>query len=1222
MTPEIPTFEFGTIADALATEGYWSRRTVYLNDSAKPIWYGSQDVDAIASTLKSAASSAFDEYCANFARLIVSHVERPDFNRYVGSVLKSYGLRSSPLSAWALQHAPPIKRHHPDFKAAVLSLLSAAGGQIETAVKVIVSVYVAAGGQDQIHRILNREFSARMDSPSAMIRVDWPGLFSTYGLFPAVSLLIELSRISHEEAHKGDTVYFIEHAGHLGRATPVTNTVFEVTGGTAYPNYINLLGLRTAAGWALLTLLRHGHVLFPLRWKNVHISAKVYGAAWWPELGAYMPDHISQARRLFHRMICTATARSPADFSVDFCRKFSPASTGMCGSMEKGFAVAIQRFRADHPDLAPFPLGEINNRRTLLLKEEDEYAGSPEKLRADGFLDWAMAVETFYRLAPSSRDGKRNAVRPLLDWALGRGYRSPWEIQTRNLLNPLDPTDQSTFHAFLLNCPLTVKRDGWGSAARFYKVVYNALKPLPEYDKLVQTNPFHGLARPFRDVPPKTPIGKTFRRLLPEHLLRAMLDTLLDCDENGVPQYTWAKKRFPDLAERFNHVTKQYEVVWHPARARCMAILLMIPLRGKQARWLDHGLMDEKKWDVATDTWTENTHPLRNFRYANGQTHAQSYGRPSGVLQPIESLLATNESHIGLFISTNKTSLWHAERRAGYSIPWPDGKELRTSVDIRVKEQGFRLGLVYQIIRDQIRWMETYDPNPVPVHFGDDAEDFDPETAALLPVFCPIFRDLMSPASRRGIPVHVPVSKMKIDALFHALAAETEDRLVASGHPTETIGLTIMVRNQDTMIRLGRAEMLRRCAYDIHSLRVAGITHLLELGVPAHIVSEFIAGHMALVMTLHYAKFQPLKLRQEILDAFSETKAIEEFEARLADRSTLSATLVCNEHFSAEDRPSLDDVFAIHGTWRYVNGGVCPGASCSEGGIQIVSAGKAEKKEIVPVHGGPESCGNCRFFLTSPAFLVPQMLNANSIMLQLRELGRHRKRLWDERAALELEIFEGTRQAGTSVELATINAELERIERKLEPMVLEWYNRYEMFRRSCDLVDASRRPGNHAEDERALTLYGSSDAVEYAARLDPQGSEYLLVKEIVSQAELIGGRRVVSELAEHKLREFIDQILIQERVADLLLTIPDETRRRRAALMLANALEVLAGGQQAISEAATAGKPLRLDRDANQALQRLAANLKRGSVTEADLDELRAEALRVVPQMTTCSMKA
>lgn len=34
------------------------------------------------------------------------------------------------------------------------------------------------------------------------------------------------------------------------------------------------------------------------------------------------------------------------------------------------------------------------------------------------------------------------------------------------------------------------------------------------------------------------------------------------------------------------------------------------------------------------------------------------------------------------------------------------------------------------------------------------------------------------------------------------------------------------------------------------------------------------------------------------------------------------------------------------------------------------------------------------------------------------------------------------------VELTTIQSELEHVDRKIEPLVLEWYNRYEMFRQS------------------------------------------------------------------------------------------------------------------------------------------------------------------------------
>lgn len=1206
MTRKIEVMEFGTEADAFKAEAYWSKRIVMVNDTARPIWYGTTETNTFSRLLEEAAIAAFEDYCLGFGALVLSNVNRPDFNRYLTLALKSYGLRTAPISTWAMQVAKPIRGRYPDYQVAIKSILTDVQGDMNAASHLIAAVFCNAGNCNGYYSILSREFSFRIDSPSAMMRIDWRNLFASLSFHEALTVLVELSQVTEQTSNRIEHV--LKAAGHFGAIVPVTNPVFVVAGATRHVSYINLIGIRAAAKWALLTMIKCGCLLMPLRWNSLHQSELVYGANWWPHLGEHMPFSVTPARRLFSRLICTSTVESPADFSVDLCRRYSPAATGMSGSMEKGFAVAVQRFLNVNPELPEFPLGEINSRRKQLQKEDREYVGSPHLLREAGFPEWAVALEAFYKLCPLTKDGLRAAVKPLLDWAIIQKHKSPWSIQTKNLLNPLDPGDKSTFHTFLLDQSRTTKRVGWSSAARFYRVVYNALKPLPEYDAIILRNPFQGLGRPFKDVKPRTPIGKTFRRLIPEHLLRAMLDTLLDCDSSGSPQYTWVKKRFPDIAERFNHVTKQHELAWHPARTRCLAVLLLIPLRGKQARWLDQGLMDERIWNVETDKWVENIHPLRNYHYANSQTHGETYGRSSGVLQPIEALLGENESHIGLFISTNKTQLWNAEKRAGYSIPWPDGKELTSSPDTRIREQGHRLGLVYRVIRDQIRWMQIFDPEPVPVNFKDDNEDFESEIAVLLPVFCPIFRDLMSPATRDStLPVHVPVSPAKIKALFHALAEETEARLMAKGHPRESIGLTVQVKNLDMMIRLGRSENITRCAYDIHSLRVAGITHLLEMGVPAHIVSEFIAGHMALVMTLHYAKFQPLKLRQKILDSFNEAHAIQQFEAALSQPEGIKESpLVHNEHFDVDDRPDLSEVFTHGRTWRYVNGGICPGASCDQGGIRIVSAGKSEHHEVEPVHGGPESCGNCRFFLSSPSFLVPQMLTANSIMLQLRELGRHRKRLWDERAPLELSIFEKKQVARSSVELATITAELERLERKIEPLVLEWYNRYEMFRRSLDLLEKSKNSDEKNGVGNPLVLMGAPDGLEMSAQIDPQGTEYLLVKEIVSQSELIGGRRPVSELAEHKLREFIDQILVRERVTDLLLTIPDPKQRRKSSLMLADALEMLAGGAKAVSDAIDGSKPIGFGEKAHKVLCKLAAQLTRND-SENAISELEYE---------------
>lgn len=611
--------------------------------------------------------------------------------------------------------------------------------------------------------------------------------------------------------------------------------------------------------------------------------------------------------------------------------------------------------------------------------------------------------------------------------------------------------------------------------------------------------------------------------------------------------------------------------------------------------------MDTHRWDVRSNKWILNDHTLAGFRYSNGQLHSEYYGRCSGVLQPLDSLLGGNDSHLGLYINTNKTQLWNPESRTGYAVPWPDGKEMLASSDPHVQERGQRLGRAYDLIKEQISWMETYDPTPIPVTFFDDAEDYGPEVQNMLPAFCPIFRDLVSPASRdNNKTVFVPVSKQKIDLLFHALAAEAEDRLVERGHDRASLGMTAKKRNTNIAIKLGRTELLRRSTYDIHSLRVAGITHLLEMGVPAHIVSEFIAGHMALVMTLHYAKFQPMKLRQQLMDAFNEADAVRKFEDSLQTRGfSGQPLLVANPRFDDADRPDPAEAFLVKGTWRYINGGICPGASCEEGGIRIVESLRTTKKDAAPVPGGPESCGNCRFFLTSPSFIVPQMLAANSIMLQLRELGRHRKQLWDQKARLDLAMFEGNALNRDRIEHVTVEAELERVERRLEPMILEWYNRFEMFKISMELL--STEDSYNPKEAKHLMFLGVDDGAHVHAFLDSEGNDYSLVKEIVGQAEMLGGHRPISELAEYKLREFVDRVLSQEHVPDLLLSMPEGPRRRKASLLLADAIEILSG-KDLVNEN-DASRP-KMNEDSREILKEMAARLtgRLGSNTQLDSD--------------------
>ncbi|RBJ72307.1 hypothetical protein C3L29_035105, partial [Pseudomonas sp. MWU12-2534b] len=162
----------------------------------------------------------------------------------------------------------------------------------------------------------------------------------------------------------------------------------------------------------------------------------------------------------------------------------------------------------------------------------------------------------------------------------------------------------------------------------------------------------------------------------------------------------------------------------------------------KQARWLDRGLLDEHIWDVGQHQYVVNKHSLRKWRYPDGSTHRQRYGRPSGVLQPLVDPML-EEEELGIFINTNKTQMWDPSSRRGYELPWPN---IREDHDSSIASQTAQwLNRPYTLIAQQIDWMNQYHPDPVPISFADSISDrlqVNDKYVDLLPAFTPLFADL------------------------------------------------------------------------------------------------------------------------------------------------------------------------------------------------------------------------------------------------------------------------------------------------------------------------------------------------------------------------------------------------------------------------------------------------------------------------------------------------
>ncbi|WP_454875325.1 hypothetical protein [Paraburkholderia xenovorans] len=77
----------------------------------------------------------------------------------------------------------------------------------------------------------------------------------------------------------------------------------------------------------------------------------------------------------------------------------------------------------------------------------------------------------------------------------------------------------------------------------------------------------------------------------------------------------------------------------------------------------------------------------------------------------------TGYGRTGHFINTNKTQMWILQSPAAHQMPWPF-VQLEHETDIAARTAMW-LNRPYAVIFDQLKWMNQYCPEPVPVSFAD-----------------------------------------------------------------------------------------------------------------------------------------------------------------------------------------------------------------------------------------------------------------------------------------------------------------------------------------------------------------------------------------------------------------------------------------------------------------------------------------------------------------------
>jgi hypothetical protein len=180
--------------------------------------------------------------------------------------------------------------------------------------------------------------------------------------------------------------------------------------------------------------------------------------------------------------------------------------------------------------------------------------------------------------------------------------------------------------------------------------------------------------------------------------------------------------------------------------------------------------------------------------------------------------------------------------------------------------------------------------------------------------------------------------------------------------------------------------------FDLHELRVTGITSLYENGLPIEILMK-IVGHAAVVMTLYYAKIGEYEIQRLADEASAQAMRNEQrnwtsFQRQQA-LTDLRSTVAWN------DESGLATFSEGAGTSLVVmDTGICPvGCSkCHIGGERLKSTAVKESRWR-PVVGGRSNCPSCRFFISGPPFLHGLIARFNELSASANVKARKRSEL-------------------------------------------------------------------------------------------------------------------------------------------------------------------------------------------------------------------------------------
>lgn len=479
--------------------------------------------------------------------------------------------------------------------------------------------------------------------------------------------------------------------------------------------------------------------------------------------------------------------------------------------------------------------------------------------------------------------------------------------------------------------------------------------------------------------------GRTHRRALDEEILEFIIA------ENRRDDFAFSRTRTAAGSESKNERTRALldwrrvmdpetgrpALQWWPGMAVLLDLMLNIPLRKFQSRFLDSGEGDELTLDIASLEYSPN--PLATA----------TKGRQESFFSRQSLRIIEDQPILGMHVNTNKSG-------DHYFVPWIPDEVARN-------------------VQRVIEWQKRFNPIAAPIRAAEPTylEEYVPKNLHV-DVY-PIFRD---PARQD----HQPVGEPGVMSYFLKLLKHCQAKFNT-------------VTGRKISFFYGDGAPI----FDMHSLRVTGVTVLLEKGVDPKIVQHLV-GHASQEMTLYYHAMEDRRVHNALLKALEERKPTVEkllsmdpqaygrFERFLFNTSLEEPTLGTDM--------LRREILARAPGWDLMHHGICPGADCRSGGKS------SDSKNHVGVWR-EKACSLCRYRVTGPPFLNGLVLNLNRIMWELRETQRTIAALQDKRDELD--------DAGKPI--GAISGEISRRKVDLDHLWDEWFAELVYVKRSEALLN-------------------------------------------------------------------------------------------------------------------------------------------------------------------------